>query len=125
MKGYGCQFLIIYIEDKIDHTAADKLQIGDGKDQVGHGGGVSPTLYIHMTGNGFHAQFPVQIHGFNPEAMIREFPQIKAYPYYHRKLGMYAGETFGDYRIKGSYNGQFSPIVLGKVTKGKKFCFHV
>jgi hypothetical protein len=37
---------------------------------------------------------------------------------------MHAGETFGDYRVKGSYNGQFAPIVLGKITKRENFCFH-
>jgi hypothetical protein len=92
---------------------------------MGNGGGVSLIPDVHMAVYGFNIQFPVQVPGLNPETMGAKFPHIKANPDYHRQLGVDAGEIPGDDRVKGPYNGKFTAIFLGKITKREYFRFHL
>jgi hypothetical protein len=84
---------------------------------------VSRAPHFYGAGNRFYAGFPVQVSGFDAEGMGRKFPDVKTDADHHRKLGMDAGKTPGNDRIKGSYNGKLTAAFLGKITKGKEFCF--
>jgi len=100
------------------------MQVGNGKNQVGYGGGVSRAFNLYSSGNGLYGGFAVQILGFYAKVVIGEFPNIKAQADYHRKLGMNTGELPGDDRVKCADNGKLAAAFLGKIAKGKEFCFH-
>jgi hypothetical protein len=101
------------------------MQIGDGKNQVGNGGGVAHPLDFHLAGDGIDIHFPVQIPGFDPEIMGGEFPYIKTDSDNHRQLGMHTGKIPGNNSVKGAYNGKFAAVFLGKIAKGKQFYLHI
>jgi hypothetical protein len=101
------------------------VQIGEGKYQMGYGGGASFPMHLHMAVYGFNIQFTVQVHGLNPETMGAKFPHIEAHPDNHRQLGVDTGEIPGDDRIEGPHYGKFSAIFLGKIAERKYFGFHV
>jgi hypothetical protein len=84
---------------------------------------VSRALHVYGSGNRFYAGFPVKVPGFDTKSMGGKFPDVKTDPDHHRKLGMDTGKTPGNDRIKGSYDGKFAAAFLGKITKGKEFCF--
>jgi hypothetical protein len=56
--------------------------------------------------------------------VVGKFPKVEAQADYHRKLGMDAGKIAGNYGVEGSDNGQFAPVFLSEVAKGKKFNFN-
>ena len=100
------------------------MKVGYGKNQVGNSGRVSDSLHFQIALNGLYDHSPVQIPGFYSELVIGKFPKVKAQAYDYRKLGMNTWEISGNDSIKGPDNGQFSGILLGKITKCKKFYFH-
>jgi hypothetical protein len=124
IKGYGTEFLVVYVEDKIDDAAAFKMQIGNGKNQVGNGGGIAGAFYVHVAGDGVYAHFPVQVSGFDSEAVVGKFPKVKTKPDDDGQLRVNAGKIPGNDGVKGAYDGQFPAVFLGKIAKGKQFYFH-
>jgi hypothetical protein len=125
VQWYGTQLLVINIQYEVYHTAVGKVQVGEGKYQMGYGGGGSFTMHVHMAGDGLNIQFPVQVHRLNPEIMGAVFPHIKAHPDNHRQLGVNAGKIPGDDRVEGSHYGKFPAVFLGKIAERKYFGFHV
>ena len=101
------------------------MQVANSKNQVRNRGRIANAFDIKGAGDGIHIYLAVKIANFNAEGMFAKFPEIKAYANNHGKLGMEAGKVAGNNRIKSSHNGQLAPVLLGKVTKSKKFYFHL
>jgi hypothetical protein len=124
IEGYGRYFLVVKVQDKIEDPGGFDPEIGNGKDQMGYGGGVPHSLDLHITPDGLYAHFAVQIPGFYPEAVTGKLPKIITDPYDHRKLGMNAGEIPGNDGVKSSDNGELPAVFLGKITECENFYLH-
>jgi len=118
-------FFVVQEQGEIDDAWILEAQIANGKDQMRNRGGVADTPDIKAAADGLHVHLAVKVAGFNAESMGGEFPEIKTYANYYRKLGMDTGEIAGNDGIKSSYNGKFAAVFLSKITKGKKFYFHL
>jgi hypothetical protein len=95
------------------------MKIRNAENKMRNRRSVSHFPHVKIAVNIFHACLPVQISAFYPESVRPEFKKIEAQAYYHRQLGVYAGEIPCDYGVKSAHDGQFAAIFLREITKSK------
>jgi len=95
------------------------MEVADGKNQMRDCGGIADSLDVKGARDWVHVYLAVQIAGLDAEYMAAEFPEIKANTDDNRKLRVNAGKIARNNGVKGTHNGQFAAVLLGKVTKGK------
>jgi hypothetical protein len=125
IERYRRYFLVVKVQNEVKDPGGFYPEIGDGKNQMGYGGGVPYSLYFYISLYGrYAAHFTVKIPGFYSEIVAGKLPKVIAEPDDYRELGMNARESPGNDGVKSSDNGKFSAVFLGKITESEDFCLH-
>ena len=100
------------------------MKVTYAEDKVRNRRCISNSPYFQIAVNRFQTHLAFQVACFYAERMSSEFPKIKTYSYYHRKLRMNTRKVSGYNCIEGSDYRELPAIFLREIAECKKFYFN-